>query len=115
MSIMNLLAAEAHGVGIGQFPLVVGGEGGGAPACAGVGDGVAASCTVSPLCKVSGGLSITRSCGVRPAVTSTLSPKSRPIWTDFNATLLSAPTTATCTPRFTGINAVAGMRTMGGE
>src|SRR6202165_5994976 len=34
--------------------------------------------TASPLCNVSGGLSITLSCGDRTAVTSTGSPKSRP-------------------------------------
>src|ERR1700730_8080047 len=36
--------------------------------------------TASPLCNVSGALSITWSCGDRPAVTSTVSPKSRPSW-----------------------------------
>jgi hypothetical protein len=35
---------------------------------------VAANSTVSPVRNVSGGLSITRSCGVTPAVISTLSP-----------------------------------------
>src|SRR6266566_5053992 len=49
----------------------------GAPACVEVDDaGVVANWTTSPLCKVSGGLSITRSPGARPVVTSTLSPKS---------------------------------------
>src|ERR1700676_2362238 len=86
-------------------------DGGAAPACVGDGDGAAAAnWTTSPFCKVSGGLSITRSCGARPAVTSTLSPKSRPSWTGLSDTLLPSPRTATCAPRLTGINAVAGIR-----
>src|ERR1700730_15498139 len=59
------------------------------PAFGDVDVGVAtASWTALPLCNASGGLSITRSCGDRPAVTSTLSPKSRPSWTDLNLTVL---------------------------
>src|SRR5437588_9601838 len=88
----------------------------GAPACAEVDDAVVvANWTVSPFCNVSGGLSITLSCGPRPAVTSTLSPKSRPSWMDLSTTLLPSPRTATCVPRLTGINAVAGMRTIFGS
>src|SRR3977135_2765385 len=61
---------------VGQS-LWVGGVG--APAWVEGDDGVAtANCTASPFCRVSGGLSITRSEGERPAVTSTVSPKSRP-------------------------------------
>src|SRR6266404_2948139 len=58
--------------------------------CCEGGDGVAAaSCTASPLCNVSGGLSITRSDGERPALTSTLLPKSRPSWMDLSTTLVA--------------------------
>src|SRR5260370_42179798 len=51
--------------------------------------------TEAPLCNVSGGLSITGSCGDRPAVTSTVSPKSRPSWIALRATLPSPPRMAT--------------------
>jgi len=51
--------------------------------------------TASPLCSVSGGLSITWSCGDRPAVTSTASPKSSPSWIALRATLPSPPRMAT--------------------
>src|SRR5882757_735040 len=71
--------------------------------------------TASPLCNVSGGLSITWSCGDRPAVTSTVSPKSRPSWIALRATLPSPPRMATWVPRFAGISAVAGRRTMFGS
>ena len=62
-----------------------------------VGEG--ATWTVSPVCNVSGGLSITLSWSERPAVTSTLSPKSRPTWIGLSTTLLPSPTIATCEPR----------------
>jgi hypothetical protein len=54
-----------------------------------VGDdsGAAARRTVSPPARVSGGLSIIRSDGDRPAVTSTLSPRSRPSCTLLMTTL----------------------------
>src|ERR1700688_3963910 len=110
---LGALASIPPQQGIGQFP-VVGGVG--APACVEV-DGavVVANWTVSPFCNVSGGLSITLSCGASPAVTSTLSPKSLPSWMDLSTTLLLSPSTATCAPRLIGINAVAGMRTMFGS
>src|ERR1700732_885792 len=47
--------------------------------------------TASPFCNVSGGLSITGSCGDRPAVTSTVSPKSRPSWITLRATVQAGP------------------------
>src|SRR5690349_17988378 len=54
------------------------GDAGVAACVAGSGGGGGATWTVSPACDVSDGLSITLSCGERPAVTSTVSPKSRP-------------------------------------
>src|SRR3977135_2536206 len=70
----------------------------GAEPCA-PGYGVAAATrTVSPAVKVSGGLLITRSAGVRPAMTSTASPRSRPSCTFLSTTLLLASRVATCVP-----------------
>src|ERR1700704_3826948 len=58
----------------------------------------AATRTVSPAVRVSGGLLITRSAGVRPAMTSTASPRSRPSCTFLSTTLLLASRVATCVP-----------------
>src|SRR5712664_2600541 len=78
-----------------------------APYCCEVfeGDAGAAACgvatatrTVSPAAKVSGGLLIIRSDRDRPAITSTLSPKSRPSWTFLRATLSLLSSVATCVP-----------------
>src|SRR6185312_11626784 len=54
--------------------------------------------TVSPVTSVSGGLLIIRSDGDRPAMTSTLSPRSRPNFTLLRTTLLLLSRVATCVP-----------------
>src|SRR5882757_3911586 len=54
--------------------------------------------TASPVTSVSGGLLIIRSDGVRPARTSTLSPRSRPSFTLLRLTLLLLSRVATWVP-----------------
>src|SRR5205085_12027981 len=54
--------------------------------------------TVSPATIVSGGLLMIRSDGDMPAMTSTLSPRSRPSCTFLRTTLLSLSRVATCVP-----------------
>jgi hypothetical protein len=54
--------------------------------------------TASQLCNVSGGLSITWSYADRPAVTSTVSPNSRPSWMALRAALPPPPRMATWEP-----------------
>src|SRR5437016_3534790 len=70
-------------------------EGGWDAAAGGV---AAATRTVSPAASVSGGLLIIRSDGERPAMTSTLSPRSRPSCTLLRATLSLLSRVATCVP-----------------
>src|SRR5260370_12862079 len=90
-----------------HFRDVVGGDAG-AAACegdAGAACGVAgargvavATRTVSPAVRVSGGLSMIRSDGDRPAMISTLSPRSRPSCTFLTTTLLLLSRVATWVP-----------------
>src|SRR5437879_237038 len=79
----------------------------GAAAC-----GVAAATrTTSPAANVSGGLLTIRSDGDRPAMTSTLSPRSRPSCTFLRTTLLLLSRVATCEPWFPVTSAVDGIFT----
>src|SRR5258705_5719585 len=61
-------------------------------------DAAPATRTVSPVTSVSGGLLIIRSDGDRPAMTSTLSPRSRPNFTRLRTTLSLLSRVATCVP-----------------
>src|SRR5258708_15011517 len=104
-----------------HFRDVVGGDAG-AAACEGdagaAACGVAGACgvavatrTVSPAVRVSGGLSMMRSDGDRPAMTSTLSPRSRPSCTFLTPTLLLLSRVATCLPCVPVTSAVEGILT----
>src|SRR6202011_5059073 len=80
-------------------------------AVAAAGGVAAARRTVSPAARVSGGLLIIRSDGVRPAMTSTLSPRSRPSCTFLRTTLLLPSRVATCVPWLPVTSAVDGILT----
>src|ERR1700674_4181880 len=76
------------------------------PAAGGV---AAATRTVSPAVRVSGGLLMIRSDADRPAMTSTLSPRSRPSCTFLSTTLLLPSRVATCVPWLPVTSAVDGI------
>src|SRR5882724_11424441 len=80
-----------------------------AVADAAAGGVAAATWTAAPALRVSGGLLMIRSDGERPAVTSTLSPKSRPSCTFLRTTLSLLSRVATCVPWLPGTSAVDGI------